>query len=211
MRVIAEVQFGPSPEEWEEWTAYEAIANRAFARYPAWIVCPYDTRSLPEKVIEDAWRTHRHVVTDATATSEHFEEPEQIVRALRPAHQSLPELRQFAPGPDPGAFRERLAAEVAVANVSQTRALNLLMAANEVVTNAWEYAGGPHAVRTGLVDGSFVCEISDQGPGLDDPLAGYLPPRPAQERGIGLWVARQLVSRVELLPGAYGLTVRLWA
>jgi anti-sigma regulatory factor (Ser/Thr protein kinase) len=85
------------------------------------------------------------------------------------------------------------------------------MAANEVLVNAWEYADGPDAVRVGLVNGSFVCEISDLGPGLDDPLAGYLPPISEQERGAGLWVARQLVSRVELLSSAHGLTVRLWA
>jgi anti-sigma regulatory factor (Ser/Thr protein kinase) len=62
----------------------------------------------------------------------------------------------------------------------------------------------------GLVDGHFVCEISDDGPGLDDPLAGYVPPRPDQEDGAGLWVARQLSSRLELMSSADGLTVRLW-
>ena len=66
------------------------------------------------------------------------------------------------------------------------------------------------AVRAGLVDGWFVCEIEDRGHGLDDPLAGYLPPRPEQARGKGLWVARRLVRRLELLDNAPGLTVRLW-
>lgn len=211
IRVIGEIQFGPTPQEWDQWTAYEAILNRAFAGYPARIVCPYDTRSLPDKVVEDAWRTHPRVVTDAPAASDHFCEPEEIVRALTREQQPLPELRPLPPGPDPEAFRDRLAAELAAANVSPARALNLLIAANEVVTNAWEYAHGPEAVRVGPVNGSFVCEISDRGPGLDDPLAGYLPPRPEQEHGVGLWVARQLVSRVELLSGAHGLTARLWA
>jgi anti-sigma regulatory factor (Ser/Thr protein kinase) len=63
-------------------------------------------------------------------------------------------------------------------------------------------------VRLGQADGRFVCEIADHGPGLDDPLAGYLPPRPG--RGAGLWVARQLTRRLEMLSSERGLTTRLW-
>ena len=65
-------------------------------------------------------------------------------------------------------------------------------------------------IRAGLVDGWFVCEIGDRGPGLDDPLAGYVPPTPGQPGGEGLWISRRLVSRVELIPAEPGLTVRLW-
>ena len=76
--------------------------------------------------------------------------------------------------------------------------------------NARRHGGGVSRVRAGLVDGWFVCEIQDRGPGLDDPLAGYLPPRPKRARGTGLWVARRLVRRLELLENEPGLTVRLW-
>jgi anti-sigma regulatory factor (Ser/Thr protein kinase) len=210
VRVIAEVQFGPTPEEWDEWTAYEAIANRAFADHAAWILCPYDARVLPEQVVEGAWHTHPQVLTDAGEASPHFEDPEKLVRSLTPDHQPLPELRSLPPGNDTEAFRERLAAELAAAKVPRPTALNMLLAANEIIANTWQYANGPELVRVGVVEGAFVCEISDRGPGLDDPLAGYLPPRPDQKRGAGLWIARQLVSRVELLPTAPGLTVRLW-
>ena len=210
VRVIAEVQFGPTPEEWDEWTAYEAIANRAFADHAAWIVCPYDARILPEQVLEGAWHTHAEVCIESSEASPHFDDPGQLVRSLTPAHQPLPELRSLPAGNNAEAFRERLAAELAAANVPQVSALNLLLAASEIVANAWQYANGPELVRVGLVEGAFVCEISDRGPGVDDPLAGYLPPRPDQKRGGGLWIARQLVSRVELLSTARGLTVRLW-
>jgi anti-sigma regulatory factor (Ser/Thr protein kinase) len=114
------------------------------------------------------------------------------------------------PGGDPVAFRERLAAELAAAKVPEAKALKLLVAANEVAVNAFEHAGGPERLRIGVVDGRFVCEISDRGPGFDSPLAGYLPPKPEAGRGSGLWTARQLTSRLELIPSADGLTVRLW-
>ena len=210
VRVIAEVQFGPTPQEWNEWTAYEAIANRAFAEHAAWIVCPYDARVLPEQVLDGAWHTHPQVLTDASQPSPHFDEPGQLVRSLTPDHQPLSGLRSLPLSSDTEQFRERLAAELATAKVPRSSALNVLLAADEIVANSWQYASGPELVRVGVFDGAFVCEISDGGPGLDDPLAGYLPPRADQKRGAGLWIARQLVSRLELLPGAPGLTVRLW-
>ena len=56
----------------------------------------------------------------------------------------------------------------------------MLVAANEVFGNALRHGDGPTALRAGLVDGWFVCEIEDEGPGIDDPLAGYLPPTPGR-------------------------------
>ena len=210
VRVIAEVQFGPTPEEWDEWTAYEAIANHAFADHAAWIMCPYDARVLPQQVVAGAWHTHPQVLTDASQPSPHFDEPGRLVRSLTSGLQPLTGLRPLPPSDDDEVFRERLAGELAAANVPQASALNMLLAASEIVANARQYANGPNAVRVGQINGTFVCEISDRGPGLDDPLAGYLPPRADRKRGAGLWIARQLCSRVELLAGAPGLTVRLW-
>jgi anti-sigma regulatory factor (Ser/Thr protein kinase) len=86
----------------------------------------------------------------------------------------------------------------------------MLVAANEVFENALRHGGGPTALRAGLVEGWFVCEIEDSGPGLDDPLAGYVPPTPGRPGGEGLWIARQLVSRLELIPAQPGVIVRLW-
>lgn len=45
---------------------------------------------------------------------------------------------------------------------------------------------------------------------FDDPLAGYIPPEPGQQSGQGLWITRQLVSRLEFLFTPDGHTTRLW-
>jgi anti-sigma regulatory factor (Ser/Thr protein kinase) len=86
----------------------------------------------------------------------------------------------------------------------------MLLAATEVFDNACRHGSGPTSLSAGTVDGWFLCEVADRGAGLDDPLAGYLPPEQAAHHGSGLWVARQIVSRLELMPGAPGLRVRLW-
>jgi anti-sigma regulatory factor (Ser/Thr protein kinase) len=210
VRVLAEVQFGPTEAEWAEWTAYEAIANRAFADRPAWIVCPYDTRVLPASVIDDALRTHPTVMTAERQRSPRYDGVDEIVRALAPRYEPLPELEPLPRAPNGQAFRDLLAARLSAAEASPTRVLDMLVAANEVFANGFDHGGGVISIRTGRVGGRFVCEITDAGAGLDDQFAGYLPPNPEQGRGAGLWVARQLMWRVDLHSTGDGLTVRLW-
>ena len=71
------------------------------------------------------------------------------------------------------------------AELSELDATNLLLAAAEVLANAERHGGGTPSVRVGRVGDRFVCEVSDDGPGIDDPLAGFLPPRPGHADGAG--------------------------
>jgi hypothetical protein len=41
-------------------------------------------------------------------------------------------------------------------------------------------------------------------------VAGYLPPGSDYARGAGLWVARQMAGRLDMLSSDRGLTMRLW-
>ncbi len=210
VRVAAEIPFGPTASGWDEWMSYEAIVNRAFADRAANIACVYDTRTAPDSVIDAVWRTHPHVVTEGDANGPNYQEPDHAYAALTrpPARELL--LGSLPPTRDATTFLEALSVELAGANAPKAKVVNMLVAANEVFGNALRHGDGPTALRAGLVDGWFVCEIEDEGPGIDDPLAGYLPPKPGQSKREGLWIARQLVSRLELIPAEPGLTVRLW-
>jgi len=57
------------------------------------------------------------------------------------------------------------------------------MAANEVLTNALRYGRGAVALWGWPDDGRFLCQIQDDGRGIADPLAGYVPPPDAMEAG----------------------------
>jgi anti-sigma regulatory factor (Ser/Thr protein kinase) len=85
----------------------------------------------------------------------------------------------------------------------------MLVAGTEIAANALSHGGGIAGVRVGRADGRFVCEVVDRGKGFDDPLAGYLVPRPGI--GSGLWVARQLAWRLECFHSPQGFTVRIWS
>jgi anti-sigma regulatory factor (Ser/Thr protein kinase) len=110
----------------------------------------------------------------------------------------------------PRAFRERLGREMAADGVPDARAGDMLLAATEILANISRHGDVAGGMRVGRVGERFVCELSDRGPGLDDPYAGYVPPASRQVGGAGLWVARQVTWRLDLLSSPDGLTVRLW-
>jgi anti-sigma regulatory factor (Ser/Thr protein kinase) len=165
---------------------------------------------VSDDVIDAVWRTHRHVEADPSRSHPDYQDPREVVASQTARPVATLDLRTLSPTDDPLEFRELLAGELTAAQAPRAKVMDMLVAANEVFENARRHGGGVSRVRAGLVDGWFVCEIEDRGPGLDDPLAGYLPPRPEQARGQGLWAARRLVRRLELLDNRPGLTVRLW-
>ena len=208
---VGEVSFGSTPREWDRWTAYEATIDRALASCRLNVICPYDERVLPAAVLAGACRTHEHVITDARRPSPAYADAAAVVRAHTPAPEPLPHLRALAPPASPHDLRALLAAEMAADGVPRAAMRDMLLAASEVFTNARQHGGGATSLAVGRVGSHFVCEIADVGAGLDDPLAGFVPPRPPQLRGAGLWVARHATSAVELLRSdGGGLTVRLW-
>jgi anti-sigma regulatory factor (Ser/Thr protein kinase) len=209
LRAVADVQFGPDPGEWEMWMGYEAVFNRSFDHLPAWVWCTYNGNRLPDPIRDAVWRTHPEVVAeDAWHTSGLYEEPESLLRRITPEPAQLSGLRPIAFGRNVEEFRERLARELVAEEVAEAKALDMLVAATEIATNAIEHGGGMEEVRVGRAEGRLVCEIVDRGTGFDDPVAGYLPPQ--DDVGRGLWVARQLTWHIEFIRSPRGFTARIW-
>ena len=208
VRAVASGQFGPTPGDWEEWTAYEAITNLAYSHLPVWVVCAYDANRLPDPLLEAVWQTHPEVVSGGWQASEHFEDPSEVVRRLTPEPDPLQDLRSCPSGQDLELFREHLARELVAENVPQAKVLDMLVAGTEIAANALQHGGGIEDVRLGRAEGRFVCEVIDRGGGFDDPMAGYIAPR--EGTGTGLWVARQLAWRVESFRSPRGFTTRIW-
>jgi anti-sigma regulatory factor (Ser/Thr protein kinase) len=209
VRGVAVLPVCETVADWQRWIAYEAIVNRALAHHPAWVICAYDSGLVDPAVVENMRATHPHL---GGCACHDYRDPADVVRALAPAPtpDPLPDLRSLPLPIDAPAFRAQLAGELAAAGVGAERACEMLLAASEVYGNAGRHGCGLRAARAGLVDDRFVCELSDHGPGIDDPLTGYLPPREDSTGGFGMWVARQTTERIDLLTTPEGLTVRLW-
>jgi anti-sigma regulatory factor (Ser/Thr protein kinase) len=208
VRAVASGQFGPTPQDWEEWTGYEAITNLAYAHLPVWVVCAYDANSLPDRALEAVWRTHPEVLTDGWHASHHFEDPRELVRNVTRRPEPLQELRSYSPGEGLEQCREQRARDLAAEKVPEAKVLDMLVAGTEIAANAVRHGGGIEEVRVGRAEGRFVCEVIDRGSGFDDPVAGYVVPR--EGSGSGLWVARQLAWLVESFDSPRGFTVRVW-
>ena len=209
VRVVADVQFGPDPAEWNIWMGYEAALTRCFAHLPTWVMCTYSANGLPDPILEAVWRTHTDVLAgDGWTESRQFENPTELLREVTREPEPLTELRSIPCGRDAEAFRERLTHELGAEKVPEAKALDMLIAGTEIFANAERHGGGVEAVRVGRQNGRFVCEVVDRGGGFDDPAAGYLAPR--EGVGTGLWIARQLTWELEFFGSPQGFTARTW-
>jgi anti-sigma regulatory factor (Ser/Thr protein kinase) len=200
------------PDLIREWTRYESVLNTVLAPFPVSLVCTYDTSRLDPAIVANARRTHP-VVSDGNGTerpSPDFRDPGELLRTWNPEPPPPPAWAPRLDQPtDLSSARLFLREEAVKAGVTSERAMDLTMAANEILTNALRYGRGVVALWGWPEDGRFLCQIQDDGPGIADPLAGYLPPADAMEAGRGLWLARQLVNLLQIVPNSTGTTVRL--
>jgi anti-sigma regulatory factor (Ser/Thr protein kinase) len=211
--VVAEPQWsGWSPGQRLEWQRCESITNVAFGWAPATVICTYDRRALPSSIIDVAHETHPALVAGARAVgSDRYVAPAQY----NAEHQ--------VPLPTPPDDADTLKFELgdlatvrSVATAWATRELfdtdqvrDLLIAVHEIASNAVEHGGGTGIVRFWGTEHELSCEVSSNGP-LRQPYPGYLPPDTGQERGRGLWMARQICTRVDVLSRAdAGVDVRI--
>ncbi len=209
MRLLVGVEPGPPQNGRQDWLGYEAALERALAAMPVWVLCGYDARRAPAPLLETIPPGHPELLGSAPPNGARTDLAE-ILRELTPPPRPLPELRTVADGQDPEALREQLAAALTALGVGGPGALEIVLAADETIRNAFRHAEPPVEVRLGRVGDRLVCEVVDQGPGFDDPLIGFDPPGDPADRTPGLWVVRQLVKSLEAFPTPSGFTVRLW-
>ena len=109
----------------------------------------------------------------------------------------LPEVRDFA------------ASQAVRGGMPEEDLADFLVAVNEVATNAVEH-GGHEAELYLWTDDALICEVHDQGE-LSDPLPGLQPPHPADPKGRGVWIARQLCDTLHIWADGSGTHVRMKA
>ncbi|MFE3451799.1 ATP-binding protein [Nonomuraea sp. NPDC059194] len=106
--------------------------------------------------------------------------------------------------------RDVLAAHARRAGLPDEEVHDLLIAANEVATNAVIH-GSTHLARLRVWNerGDVVVEIHDDGHWKLDGSPGAQPPPPGATGGMGLWVARRLAKMIHFRTGREGSTVTM--
>ena len=215
VRVLGEVDFGPTERDWLEWQRYESVINDALSGWPLWGLCVFDTARLPDPVLESAVRTHPTLVEHGGRTANpRFTDPADYLRSLpvpsEPLEETAPRL-SAADVSDFAGLRRAVAAELATLDAPRDAVEDYLLAVDEMTSNALRHGGPPVALRLWVAPDRIVCTIRDHGPGWDDPFAGYGPAHgeDLSRGGMGLWLARQLCDHVDITTGPDGALVRL--
>jgi len=203
---------GRSPEEIEETLRHEALTNLAWPDAALRALCVYDTRTLHPAVIRDVCATHPwHMRGRTVLRSPSYGGP------VFPAGTDNP-----LPDPPDGALTivfgidDLAAMRAAVNGFAQRAALapdarnDLVIAVNEVATNAIKYAPDDGVLRVWSSGAALICQLEDRGH-IGDPLAGRHRPAPGVQGGVGLWMVNQLCDLVQTRTTPAGTTIRLHA
>ncbi|GAA4630137.1 hypothetical protein GCM10023196_054230 [Actinoallomurus vinaceus] len=86
---------------------------------------------------------------------------------------------------------------------------DLVIAVNEIATNAVRHGSHYAELRMWTEDSRVIAEIHDSGTWTPADTPGGSPPPPDAEGGMGIWVARQICSAVNIRTGINGTVVRL--
>jgi anti-sigma regulatory factor (Ser/Thr protein kinase) len=215
VRVVGEVDFGPTERDWLEWQRYEAVINVALAAWPLWGLCIFDTQRLPEQVLTSTLRTHPNLATpEGRGANPLFGDPVRYLRSLpvppEPLENTPPRLiahdvKDFA------GLRHAVARELAAADAPREVREDFLIAVDEMTSNAIRHGHPPVDVALWISSDRLVSTISDRGRGWDDPFAGYVPAHgdDLSGGGMGLWLARQLCDHLDITHHGDGVTLRL--
>lgn len=212
VRIVGEPVWSDRTEDQVvEWHRYESILNVALAGSNASILCAYDAQTLAPEIIDAVGQTHPSLCQRAG-----------IVRSagyLQPLEYTTTYQVGMAPRPagalvigftldDLAMVRRTAAGWGAAEGLTEHGVQELLIAVHEVVSNAVEHGGGRGVARFWATPEDVICEVTSPRR-IEIPFPGYLPPDPRQERGRGLWMARQICSRVDIGSGEAGARIRL--
>jgi anti-sigma regulatory factor (Ser/Thr protein kinase) len=198
LRAMGEPVWDGSDAVVRQWARYESIINLALERAPMRFVCLYDSGALPDRILEYAGQTHPQRVEGGVAIDSERFIPAADFLDGPPA--PLP-TRALELSLDPGQFRRELGRFLIDAGQSSRLAEDFTLAANEVLANALRHGDSPVDAHVWVEGDGVACRVVDAGPGIGDPLAGWLPPQRFTEGGWGLPIARQLCDALEIAPG----------
>lgn len=201
-----------SPPEIEDYLRIEAAANIVYRPYPISVLCAYDASVLPADQLLGCEQTHPALLTGRhLAPSPRFTDPRRLVAGR--ATVVTPPASAASIGcdhaTDLAAARAFVRSQAACAGLDQETAANLTQAVCEILTNALVHGKPPSRLHVYTEGPVLVCHVHDRGRAPIDPLAGYVPPPEVNDRGYGLWLARQLCDSAEIASDATGNHVRL--
>lgn len=196
------------------WTELDAAFNVALADLAVELTCFFPELPLHQAIIEGARRNHSMLLVDGQLrhNPEHRSPREVLVERPAPAPILLgpPDLRLSFGAWQLNEVRTLVEQALLEADYGRTRAEDIVLAVNEVATNAVEHGTNEAMLCVWIGRDEIVCEVHDTG-SLRDPLPGLQAPHPSDPRGRGVWIARQLCDSLHVWADRGGTHVRMRA
>lgn len=209
------------------WTELDAAANVALSDLPVRLTCFYPDMPLHLAVLDGARRNHPLLLVDGELQhNPEYRAPRDVLTAHPTAPPMLlgaPDLRLPFHAWQLHEVRRAVRGLAGAAGFTEERISDVVLAVNEVATNAVEHGSRGQNTTDPVHDGvrpaelhvwvepaGLVCEVHDGGR-LADPLPGLHPPHPSDPRGRGLWIARQICDLLHVWSDGVGTHVRVRA
>ncbi|HZG91250.1 MAG TPA: ATP-binding protein [Pseudonocardia sp.] len=196
------------------WTELDAAFNIALAELPVTLTCFFPELPLHREVLDGARRNHPLLLVGG----EHRHNPHHLgpraVLAEQPAPAPAllgpPEVRLSFGAWQLHEVRNAVEEALLAAAVPHERAEDVVLAVNEVATNAVEHGDAKAELSIWIGADGVTCEVTDAG-SLRDPLPGLQAPHSSNPRGRGVWIARQLCDWLHVWTDGTGTHVRMRA
>jgi len=196
------------------WTELDAAMNVACADLPVHITCFFPEMPLHLEIIEGARRNHpRLLVAGEHRHNPDFRAPREVLTewpAPAPVLLGAPDMQMVFGAWQLNDVRNAVERSLLSFGYGRDRAEDVVLAVNEVATNAVEHGAGEALISMWEASDGFLFEVQDAGP-LQDPLPGLRAPHPSEPRGRGVWIARQLCDSLHVWPDRSGTHVRMRA
>jgi anti-sigma regulatory factor (Ser/Thr protein kinase) len=196
------------------WTELDAAVNVALCDLPITMTCLFPAFAMqPETEKAVHWNHPQLIESGLPLTNPDHLPPEEVIASV-----AAPPLPPLGPAQQRLVFTpwELHAVRAAVADVArrvsldERRAEDLVLAVNEIATNAVEYGTGDAEVLLWASLDGLICEVHNSGR-LTHALPGLQPPHPGDPRGRGIWIARQLCDLLHIWSDGDGTHVRIHA
>jgi anti-sigma regulatory factor (Ser/Thr protein kinase) len=194
----------------------EAAANDLFRAYGSPCVCLYDRDRYPEQLLDTVVDLHPQRVDGDGRIRDNatYVEPEAYL--LTHAGPLSPVPPTVALDVELTELRDLRAARRRVADAGRALGLpagecdELLLAVNELATNAFRHGTPPARIRMWKNARSVIARVDDHGTsGHRAAVAGYHRPDPTAQGGMGLWLTRHLADVVHVDAGLGGTGVEV--
>jgi anti-sigma regulatory factor (Ser/Thr protein kinase) len=196
------------------WTELDAAVNVALAELPLSVTCFFPELPLHLEILDGARYNHPLLLVDGDLRHNSAHRCPRDVLRDRPAPAPVllgpPDLRMAFSAWQLHDVRSAVEQAVLAAGYGRTRTEDVVLAVNEVATNAVEHGTTEAQLNVWTGADGFVCEVHDGGT-LHDPLPGLRAPHPSDPRGRGVWIARQLCDVLHVWTDDRGTHVRMRA